>query len=433
MRRSAAVTMLAIALVASACGDSGRETPPLSIPDEIVGTVPVSEGVVAPRCLLGVGTGQGAEVIEVAADVPATGVLEAGDIITEIDGVPVVGPAQLTAVIGTKQPGDIVNLELTRSSSGPIQEEVQLAQGIEDATTPRLGVVIRTAVDLEEATAIDDSASLESPRSTVMSIDGSLYGVDVVEGTWLNLASETPERLWVALNGSVYVMGDGEPDRILNVTSADASFEFEAEGWDADALLGSQASLLLVAASRVVEGVPQFAIFAIDPITRELAWSAFPDDPERPDFPQPIFARSSPSQDRTLVVTVQLDGEGAVEVLRLNFVDRAGNLAEQTPGDEAALVEGKIISGWHNDSEIVFHATDTGEAILWNVDTGELVPLDLASPTDGTLVVPVGDGVHFIVSGEQSVNLIGLGDDISSRRLIVGCSAAVGPPGGFVA
>ena len=431
MRRSAAVTILALALVASACGEGGRETPPLSIPEEITGTVPVPEGFESQRCLLAIGTGQGAEILEIATDVPASGVLELGDIITAVDGVPVMGPAQLTTVVGAKQPGDTVSLAVTRSGSGPIEEDIQLAEGIEGSEAPRLGVVIRTAVELQDSTAIDGSASLDSPRTTVMEIDGNLYAVDVVDGTWLNLAREAPDGLWVAVGGNVYVMGDGEPDRVLNLTNPDASFEFQAEGWDGDALLGSQGPLLLVAASRVVDDVAQFAIFAVDPEARELGWTSFPDDPDRPDFPQPIFARSSPSQERTLVVTIQLDSQGAVEVLRLNLVDTAGNLVQHVPGGDPSILEGKIISGWHNDSEVVFHGTDTGEAILWNVDSGELTPLELPSPTEGTLLVPVGDGVHFIVAGEQSVNLIGLGDDVSSRRLVVGCTASVAPPGGF--
>ena len=285
MRRSAAVTILALALVASACGGSGRETPPLSIPEEIIGTVPVAEGFVSPRCLFGVGTGKGAEILEVDSEGPASGALEAGDIITEVDGVPVMGPAQLVSVVAAKQPGDVVTLVFTRSGSGPIEEDIQIVEGIEGSEAPRLGIIIRTAVDLEEATAIDDSAALESPHSTIMSIDGNLYGVDAVEGIWLNLAIETPEGLWVTLGGNVYVMGEGEPDRILNVTNPDASFEFDAEGWDGDALLGSQGGLLLVAASRVVDDVLQFAVFAIDPDNRELGWSAFPDDADRPDFP----------------------------------------------------------------------------------------------------------------------------------------------------
>ena len=433
MRRSAAVTILALALVASACGGSGRETPPLSIPEEIIGTVPVAEGFVSLRCLFGVGTGKGAEILEVDSDGPASGALEAGDIITEVDGVPVMGPAQLVTVVGAKQPGDVVTLVFTRSGSGPIEEDIQIVEGIEGSETPRLGIIIRTAVDLEEATAIDDSAALESPHSTVMSIDGNLYGVDAVEGIWLNLAIETPEGLWVTLGGDVYVMGEGEPDRILNVTNPDASFEFDAEGWDGDALLGSQGGLLLVAASRVVDDVLQFAIFAIDPDNRELGWSAFPDDADRPDFPQPIFARSSPSQERTLVVTVQLNSQGAVEVLRLNLVDQGGNLVQQVPGGDATVLEGLTISGWLNDSDVVFHGSDTGETILWNVDTGELTPLEISSPTQGTRLVPLGDDVHFIVAGEESVNLIGVGDEISSRRLVVGCTAAVAPPGGFTA
>ena len=125
MRRSAAVTILALALVASACGGSGRETPPLSIPEEIIGTVPVAEGFVSLRCLFGVGTGKGAEILEVDSDGPASGALEAGDIITEVDGVPVMGPAQLVGVVGAKQPGDVVTLVTTHY--------LQAALGVEAA------------------------------------------------------------------------------------------------------------------------------------------------------------------------------------------------------------------------------------------------------------------------------------------------------------
>ena len=132
-------------------------------------------------------------------------------------------------------------------------------------------------------------------------------------------------------------------------------------------------------------------------------------------------------------MTVQLNSQGAVEVLRLNLVDQGGNLVQQLPGGDATVLEGLTISGWLNDSDVVFHGSDTGETILWNVDSGELTPLEISSPTQGTRLVPLGDDVHFIAAGEESVNLIGLGDDISSRRLVVGCTATVAPPGAFTA
>lgn len=431
MRRSAAVTLLVLAAIASACGDGGRRTAPLSIPDEIEGRVPVPEGIAPRHCSLAVGTGMGAEVLEVTPGSAAGEMLEAGDIITQLAGTTVTGASELTAVVRAQQVGDVVRIRATRRGGGPVEGDVQLTEGTA-GPDPMLGVVVRTAVELQETGAVEASAALQSPQTAVMAIDGNLFATDVVNGVWLNLDSEAPDGLWVPAGGNVYFYEEGDPDRIINVTDPAASFDFSLEGWEGRALLGSQNGRVLVLAVRGAADLPQFAVIAVDPATRGVAWTFFTNDAERSDFPQPILALSSPSHERTLLVTVQGDAAGNIEVLRFNLIDGEGNIALPVPAGDGSALAGFAIVGWHNDTEVAYYERATGRMLLWNVDTGELRELELPAPTDGNRVVPVGDGSHFIVVGEESINLVGVEEDMSSRRLVVGCSATVAPPGGFV-
>jgi PDZ domain-containing protein len=64
---------------------------------------------------LGLATPAGAEVVQVVEGSPAQQVLQAGDVITSVDGQPVVDSGDLVGAITSHKPGDVVELTLTRA------------------------------------------------------------------------------------------------------------------------------------------------------------------------------------------------------------------------------------------------------------------------------------------------------------------------------
>ncbi len=83
-------------------------------------------------------------VAAVTAGSPAQGRLQAGDVLTAVDGAAVTGPAQLRSLIGARAPGAQVALEVSRG--GELRREVLTTAASAD-TPPRPVVGVETAVD----------------------------------------------------------------------------------------------------------------------------------------------------------------------------------------------------------------------------------------------------------------------------------------------
>ncbi len=428
MRRRAITALLVFGLVAAGCG-GGRETPPISVPDSIQGQVPVPEGLQATRCLLAIGGGTGAEVVNVEEGVPASAVLQPGDVITEADGKPVVESADLIGAIRSKAVGDTLTIHVVRRGE-PIDADIELIEHSDGSGAPMLGVGITTAVELEEAQAVDASGELASPLTAVVSVEGTLYAVDAVEGSWVNLGRATPELAWVPSAGGIYVLEDGQPDRVVNVTAAGSGVDFVVEGWDGRWVLGAQGGLVLVYADQSTEVGPRGAIFAVDPGSGGIEWFWSPQDAERTDNPIPIFAVSSPNQERTLVGTVQFDDEGNIEVFRFSLLGVDGEQLLVVPPAGGQIPDGAAVIGWHTDDEVAYQ--QTGGILLWNVDTGDLDVIEIPFADEAVQFAPVGDGEHFIMIGSESLDLVSGGERVSMRPLAVDCSAEQVAPPGFV-
>ena len=432
MRRTSGITLLAVVVVASACSGGGRETPVISIPEQVVGQVTVPEGIAPSVCRLAVGTGLGAEVVSVDADIPASFVLQEGDVITEVDGVGVTESGDLIDVLRSREIGDSVSVRVVRRGSGPIQADVELIEHVDGSGDPMLGIGMRTAVDLHNVESVESTGALVSPLTAVLSVDGSLFAVDAVEGVWMNLESATPTDAWTPVAGSIYVLENGEPDRVVDIAAPDTAVVFDGSGWDGRWLLGSQAGLVLVYADRNEDLGLEGAIFAVDPGSGSVEWVWAPQDSERTDFPIPIFAVSSPSQERTLVGTAQFDDQGNAEVLRFSLLDRAGEPVLVVPPVNGELPNGLIAIGWHTNTEIAYHDPANGNIVLWNVDTGDISRLELPGINPGVQMVPVGDGTHFIMTGTGVLDLVRTGESASTRPLAVDCVADQIAPPGFV-
>jgi PDZ domain-containing protein len=89
--------------------------------------------------------GEGALVEKVLAKFPAQGRLRPGDVIKAIDGKPVGLVSDAVAVIGTHQPGDVLNVDVVQADgSQPHQVQVPVASDPEQGGKPVLGVLLRS-------------------------------------------------------------------------------------------------------------------------------------------------------------------------------------------------------------------------------------------------------------------------------------------------
>ena len=427
-----ATAMIVVALVAAACGGGERETAAFSVPTSVVGRVTVPDIGAGPVCRLAMGTGMGVEVVSVEPDMPVSALLQIGDVITHVDGVGVAESGDFIAIIRSNEVGDTVTVSVTRSGNGPVEADVELVELLDGTGGPMMGIGVQTAVVLQDATTVGSSGTLESALTAVVSVDGSLYAVDAIEGAWLSLQSTTPPAAWTPAAGGVYTLEEGEPDRLVNVANPEAAVDFDVEGWDGRWVLGSQAGLVLVYADRSEESGLQGAIFAVEPEEGRVAWFWSPRDAERVDFPLPIFAISSPSHVRTLVGTAQFDESGNAEVVRFSLLDLNGKPELVVPPAGGDLPSGLVAIGWHTESQIAYHQPAVGNILLWNVDTGDIDELALpVSPPDAQFV-PVGDGTNFIMITGDSLDLIRGGDGPSARPLAVDCAADQIAPPSFV-
>lgn len=90
-------------------------------------------------------TGSGAEVVAVADDKPAAGLLRPDDVITAVDGAPVKTVQDATTILGAHHPGDTVALSVQRDG-GEQGVDVTMAQrSTEEPEKAVVGVTLRTA------------------------------------------------------------------------------------------------------------------------------------------------------------------------------------------------------------------------------------------------------------------------------------------------
>ena len=89
-------------------------------------------------------TQAGAMVLSVAKDSPAElAGLQAGDVITDINGTAVASPQDLVDAVGAKKPGDTVTLTVIRSGEKePVSVKVTLGENPDKAGKAYLGVSI---------------------------------------------------------------------------------------------------------------------------------------------------------------------------------------------------------------------------------------------------------------------------------------------------
>jgi PDZ domain-containing protein len=89
--------------------------------------------------------GEGALVEKVLPQFPAQGRLQPGDVIKSIDGKPIALVADAVAVIGTHQPGDVINVDVVQpDGTEPHTVQVPVASDPQQGGKPVLGVLLRS-------------------------------------------------------------------------------------------------------------------------------------------------------------------------------------------------------------------------------------------------------------------------------------------------
>jgi len=88
-------------------------------------------------------TGQGAEIQSVVDGMPAQGVLQVGDIITQVDGQPITTTSTLVQTIGRHRPGEQVTLTVRRGGED-LTLELATRESPSETGRPIVGVTVST-------------------------------------------------------------------------------------------------------------------------------------------------------------------------------------------------------------------------------------------------------------------------------------------------
>jgi PDZ domain-containing protein len=121
-------------------------------------------------------TGEGVSVVEVAEGTPAEGVLQVGDVITQVEGRAVLTADDAGVVIRTFQIGDTINLSGTRGGE-PLSVDITLVPHPDLEGAPMVGVVLKTVnLDLELPIDLEiDSRNIGGPSA------GMMYAITVLD------------------------------------------------------------------------------------------------------------------------------------------------------------------------------------------------------------------------------------------------------------
>jgi PDZ domain-containing protein len=121
-------------------------------------------------------TGEGVSVVEVAEGTPAEGVLQVGDVITQVEGRAVLTADDAGVVIRTFQIGDTINLSGTRGGE-PLSVDITLVPHPDLEGAPMVGVVLNTVnLDLELPIDLEiDSRNIGGPSA------GMMYAITVLD------------------------------------------------------------------------------------------------------------------------------------------------------------------------------------------------------------------------------------------------------------
>lgn len=175
-------------------------------------------------------SGDGVLVAGLTEGSPVEGILITDDVITKIDGVPVMVSSDLTALISERSVGDVVTLDVIRDGV-PVTVSATLVEHVSDPTRPMVGFLAVThnwsytsPIDIEiDTTNVGGPSAGLMYTLTIIDLlsDDDLAGGRIIAGTGT-----------IGLDGSVGPIG-GIRQKIVAAEASGADVMFvPADNWD---------------------------------------------------------------------------------------------------------------------------------------------------------------------------------------------------------
>ena len=177
-----------------------------------------------------VATPRGVLVTSVAPDVPAAEVLEPGDVVVAVDGMPVKTPADLRARISTRKPGDTLTLDLRRRGKQPVEVSVRTIASPDDPSRALVGILIEQEADVKLPIEVDiDLGRVGGPSA------GLPFALEIARQLGRNVTNgcRIAATGALALDGTVIPIG-GVKQKTVGARRADVDYFLVPAGENAE-------------------------------------------------------------------------------------------------------------------------------------------------------------------------------------------------------
>ena len=385
------------------------------------GTLPdVSEVVDEPvGCRLSVGEPMGVAVISVIEPSAASGILESGDVITEVDGVRMVTRSDLTGLMAEHAPGDVVEFGYTRDGE-PETASITLGENPNEPSRAMIGVTIETAYDQIGPDEADDVIA-PSVSARPIHLGDTILLFDPLVHTWQQTGITPPEETrWVSTSTGIYAVEGEGPVQILDLMSGETIEDDGFEGWSPLRLIGVVGDDLIVVVSMDVDDQPGFvnlAIAGFNPTTATTSWVA----PIPNTFGVPVAAHGSPNGSGFVLVGAEPDSNEQTGVVLYNALGL-------TVGTEDLTGFGTPM-GWFDSQSMAFR-TNEEEITVYDFAEASTETYTLPQNATATVATTVADGINILAVAGRDLFLQGLTDTSFSAPLASNCNIGrAGDPG----
>ncbi|MGH3651011.1 MAG: PDZ domain-containing protein, partial [Acidimicrobiia bacterium] len=362
-------------------------------------------------CQLSVGTPMGVSVVSVIDGTVAEGTFEQGDVITGVDGQPTESRPDLTEVMETYRPGDMVEFSFTREGS-PQRRTITLGTNPTDASRAMIGVTVETAFEKISPEQANDIL-VPSPTARPIQVGKSLLLLDPLANAWQQTGIVPPSDLrWVSTSAGLYSMTDTDPVGVLDLITGNPVADDGFQGWRAQRLIGAVDDHLLVMLTAEIPDQPGFinvAIAGFDPTSAETIWVT----PISLAFGIPVSAFGSP--DDSVFVAIGADPESG-ERMGIALYDANG-----TPLSSDDLTGFGEVIGWFDAQSIAFRSADE-QITVYDFTDQSTASYTLPQNLFGAVTAAVGDGRHILAVGGRDLLLQDLTDPNFSAPLASNCT-----------
>ena len=405
-----------LALLAAACGGGSSEPP---------GTLPPVTGFVerpVVGCNLGLGTGEGAQVVQVFEGRPASGILEADDVILAVGGQQIENAPDLVRAVQSLPVDGEVAVVVERDGERSDYTIALDPEFVNESGQPVIGVTVATSVDLIRPQ--DLAAGLVPGGDFVRSLEleGSLYALDPLAGEWHSFGASAPDGGWIGFDGDVWMFDSEAAEPVLAGITSGRTVPLIPDDWDLQLPFGRFDNSVVFLADRPSNDPESLAarepgLVALDLASGRLSWSWVP-GPVSTDDGQwvPVAVFASPQDARLLVGLTVNDGRA----LSSAVLDADGLPVTPWERDGSAFLD-LLPFGWFDETRLTFFDPGTGQAVLIPVVGGTATPLPALAGEGFEYVWPVGDGVHVMIQASGRLNLIDGGGE--RRALAVQCES----------